>query len=103
MPGRIELSEPVGTTAELVVTSGAGVAAMELLVECATGAAIFSAGKTFGRREFTGDEFFSDFASSEFEAAPPGVAPCFGAAVEFWVDVGFVAGCEFDPVGTIPG
>jgi hypothetical protein len=77
MPGRIELSEPVGTTADLVVTSGAGVATMELPVERATGAAILSAGKTFGRREFAVEEFLSGFASNEFAAAPAGVAPGF--------------------------
>jgi hypothetical protein len=77
MPGRIELRDAAGTFAVLLATSGAGVATMEEAVEWATGAAIFSAGKTFGRREVTIAGLLSGRAATELVADPPATSPDF--------------------------
>jgi hypothetical protein len=59
MPGRIALSEALGAIEVLLITSGAGVVAIEELSAWVTGAAILAEGRTVGRRAFRTAEFLS--------------------------------------------
>jgi hypothetical protein len=88
------LREPPGALDELVVTSGA---AIDELLVCETGAAIFADGRTVGRCAFTGSEALSDLATSELPA-PADAEPAFEPAAGFAAP-GFVEGCDVEPVG----
>jgi hypothetical protein len=100
MPGRIALRDAPGAFDELVDTSGAEI---EELFAWATGAAIFSDGRTVGRWEFTIAEAASGLTVNEFAGAVRGTAPDFWVATEFCAAAGLFDGCEFAPVGVIPG